>query len=173
MGNSPQVDSQQYHATDNGEEGSIDGLVDELVPEREVEIDAHHYLSCHHDRYHPQTFPVISSHHIAQGWQPCHDAQESHEGKYDKVLHAQRIGLRLALLFALSKHKRLIGIAECLGNHGHNHGHLDTRPIDGQFADGFFLVGIYQGEYHLVCSLIEDACNAQQENGPGIGEHPV
>ena len=66
--------------------------------------------------------------------------------------------------------KGFVGIAESLGNHGHNHGNLHPCAIDSQLYLAF-LAGHDVLEDNLVGRLVEDAGNAEYQDGPCIGEH--
>ena len=47
--NEYEVDGEKCQASCSGEQGSPQGLVDQFVPERKVEVDAHHDFARHHD----------------------------------------------------------------------------------------------------------------------------
>ena len=49
--NEDDVDSKEYQTACQREPGTIDGLVDKFIPERQVKVDTHHDFSYHDDRY--------------------------------------------------------------------------------------------------------------------------
>ena len=171
-GNEEDVDGKEYRAAGQGEPGSVDGLVDELVPEGEVEVDAHHDLGCHDDGHHTHAALILLAHDVLQDGQIGHYGQEGQQGEDDEVLHAQGVGLVLVLVPALGKDDGLVGIAEGLGDHGHDHGDLHTAAVYAQQSLALGRVGVDEGEDDLVGRLVQDACHTQDEEGPGVGEHP-
>ena len=76
----------------------------------------------------------------------------------------------LVLVLHACKHDGLVGIAESLRDHGHDHGYLRGRSVD---AELFLCVGtfIYMGEQHLVGSLVQYACDAENQDGPCVAQH--
>ena len=76
----------------------------------------------------------------------------------------------LSLVLDACKDNRLVGKAERLRNHCHNHRNLRTGTIDAQLRLHVYTF-IYIREEHLVCCLVEDACHTQYEDRPRIVEH--
>ena len=76
----------------------------------------------------------------------------------------------LVLVLDASKDDGLVGKAEGLRNHSHNHGYLRAGTVDAQLlAHVAALVEV--GEEHLVGRLVQDSGNAQYQDRPGVAEH--
>ena len=171
MGDEDDVHGKQYRTSRQREPRSVDGLVYEFVPEGEVEVYAHHYFCGHHYGDDAQSLPVVAAHHVFEQGQVCHHAQESQQGEDKEILHAYGVGLVLVLVLALREDKGFVGIAEGLCYHGHDHCHLHASTVYAQFHHSLCGVGIDEGEYHLVCCLVEYAGNAKYQHGPRVGQH--
>ena len=167
----PDVDGKQHDAAGQREQGAIDGAVRQLVPEREVEVDAHHNLCHHDDGDDAQSLPVVGANHVAEHGQPAHHAEKSQQREDDEVPHAQGIVFRLVGILRLGKDDGLVGVAEGLRYHCHNHRHLRAAAVHAQLDVGLCLVGVDLREDDLVGHLIQDAHHAQQEYGPRVGDH--
>ena len=170
FGHKDEIDGEQYSTTDSGEDGTPPGLVDEFIPEREVEIDAHEYFGHHDDGHHAQALPVAGGNKILEDVEIGHHRQEGQQGEDDKVLHDQRLGFLAAAFFAAAEDEGFVGIAEGLGNQGHNHGYLHTGTIDAQLHLAL-LAGDEVVEAYLVRHLVEDAGDAEEQQGPCVAEH--
>ena len=102
----------------------------------------------------------------------AHHRQESQQGEDDEVFGG--LGLRLLALLVLlpAKNKGLVGIAEGLGDEGHEHGNLHAGAIDAELHAA--LVARQQlWQQYLVGHLIEDAHDAEEQQWPGIVEHAL
>ena len=169
--NENDVDRHQYGATRQREPGAPNGAVDEFVPEGEIEIDAHHNLRHHDDGHHLHAAAITLAHNELEQVEIAHHAKEGQEGEDEKILHAQSVE-RLGVFVACGgEDHRLVGIAKGLSDHRHDHGYLDAAAVDAQEHVGRLLVGIDQREKYLVGHLVENARNAQHEDGPGVREH--
>ena len=71
---------------------------------------------------------------------------------------------------ALAKHNRLVGIAERLRYHSHNHGNLHHGAINAKLLLGVGCM-INKGKDDFVGSLIENAGNAQHKHRPRVSQH--
>ena len=147
------VDGNQYRTTDAREVSTPDGLVDELVPETEVEIYSHHDFGSHYDRHYLQTIPVVATDDVAQYIQITYHHQESQEGEDDEILHRRSVSLSVVLILRLAEYERLVSIAESLGNHRHNHRNLAGCSIDSELRMCIALL-IDVREENLVGSLV-------------------
>ena len=159
------VDGDEHGASCAREPGSPDGLVDKLVPEREVEVHAHHYLGSHHNGHNAQSRPVVAADDMLQYVEIAYHYEERQQSEYDEELH--RLGVRFAvvLVLRLAEHERFVGIAERLGYHSHNHGYLRCGAIYAQLGVSVAAF-VDVGEENLVGSLVENACDAQHQYRP-------
>ena len=164
------VDGNQHGATDAREVGSPDGLVDELVPEAEVEIHSHHDFRSHDDRHHLQSLPIVVADDVAQYVEITHHHQEGEQGEDNKIFHRRGVGLAVVLVLRLAKHERLVGIAERLGYHRHDHRYLAGGTVDAELGMGVALL-IDVGEENLVGGLVQDAGDAEYEDWPTVAQH--
>ena len=167
------IDCQQYQTSDDREQGTPQCLVAELVPEGEVEVDAHHDFGSHDDGDDDETFPIVlvaDEQHL-EDVEPCDDAKEAEEGEDDEILHAKDVGLDgIVLVFRLIEDDGLVGITERLREHCHNHGNLGCGSVDAKLAYTFGTRD-EEGVDDLVHGLVEDAGNAEDEHGITIFEH--
>ena len=174
--NEVDVDCYEHRTAYKGEPGSPDGAVYELIPEREVEVDTHHYFCCHHNRYCTKTCMIVRADNVLQEVHITNDAEEGKEGENNEVLHCLSIIFLGITVFRLGKYNGFVGITECLSNHCHNHGYLNTSTVDTQFDSCFgrgmnSSIGISPKEDNLIECLIQYASNTQDEDGPRIREH--
>ena len=58
----------------------------------------------------------------------AHHHEEGQQGEDDKELHGLGASVAVVAIFLFTKHKGFVGIAEGLGNHGHNHGYFHAGP---------------------------------------------
>ena len=123
-GHEDNVDGDEHGAADAREPSAPDGLVDKFIPKREVEVYAHHDLGRHNNRHHAQAAPVVAPNDVAQHVEVSHHAQEGQQREDDKIFHGLGIGVAVVFVFRFAKHEGLVGIAEGLRDHGHNHGYL-------------------------------------------------
>ena len=166
------IDKHQHTTADGAHDGAPVGLRRQLVPEGEVEIDAHEYLGHHDDGDSPQALPVVAPDDVAEHVHIAHHHHEGQQGEHDEILHHEGLTLFRLLTFSSGKDKRLVGIAEGLGNHSHNHGNLHAGAVDAQLLTHIG-TGIEEGEEYLVQHLVEDAHNAEDEQWPGVLEHAL
>ena len=171
LGHEEHVHRHQHQAACGREPRTVDGLVDELVPEREVKVDAHHYLGSHHDWHDAQTGPVaLVRDDEAQDVDVGYHDEERKQREDDEELH--RLGVRLAvvLVLRLAENERLVGVAERLRNHRHDHRNLRSRTI---YAELRLLVGsvVEIREDNLIECLVEDAGYAQHQQRHGVAQH--
>ena len=61
LGDEENIDGKEHQSTCQREPSTIDSLVNELIPKRQVEVDTHHNLCCHHNRYYAQAFTVVGT----------------------------------------------------------------------------------------------------------------
>ena len=165
------IDGNEHGTPCQGEPRTPDGLVDELIPEREVEVDAHHDFSSHHNRHGDEPFAIFCTDDVLENVHIAHHAEESEEGEDDEVFHRHGIVFLAVLVLCLRKDDGFVGIAECLGNHCHNHCHLHTGTILAQLH--FRLshrvqprVGVCPREDDLVNRLVEHPRNGKHKNRP-------
>ncbi len=114
---------------------------------------------------------VVGADDVFQYFHVADDAEEGEEGEDDEVLHGLGVILLGIAVFRLRKYDGFVSVAECLGNHCHNHGYLDTGTVDAELNGGFIgsmgtCIGVCPREDYLVECLIEDACDAENEDGP-------
>ena len=118
------VHGNEHGTADAREPCSPDGLVDELVPEGEVEVDAHHDLCRHDDGHHTQTAPVVAAYDVSQDVHVAHHQEEGEQGEDNEIFHRLGVGVAVVLVLRFSEDERLVGVAERLGYHRHDHGNL-------------------------------------------------
>ena len=106
------VDGNQYQATDARKVSTPDGLVDELVPETEVEIYSHHDFGSHYDRHYLQTIPVVATDDVAQYIQIAYYHQEGEQSEDDEIFHRRSVSLSVVLILRLAEYEWLVSIAE-------------------------------------------------------------
>ena len=58
------------------------------------------------------------------------------QGENNKELHGLRLRGSIIAVAGLAKHKRLVGVTECLRYHGHYHGNLARRAIYAKLHGG-------------------------------------
>ena len=165
------IDSHKHHASGGREPSSVDGLVDELIPEREVEVYAHHYLGSHHYWHHSESGPVaLVGDDESQDVEIGYHHEERQQGEDNEILHSLGIGVAVVFVLRLAEDERLVGIAERLGYHSHNHGNLGGGSIDAELR---LLVNalVEVGEDYLVESLVKDARNSEHKQRPCVAEH--
>ena len=85
----------------------------------------HHNLGCHDNGHKCASLPNSQVPRYIQAVEPGHHTQEGQQGEDDEELHALSVGGLAVFVVCLAENKRLVGIAECWGYHGHNHGYLD------------------------------------------------
>ena len=165
LGDEDYIDSEEDYAARYREPRSPDGLVYQLVPEGEVEINAHHYLRRHDDGHGAEAIPVLRTYDMLQDIHVGHDGEEGEEGEDDEELHPLGVVLLGVAVPGAGEDYRLIGETEGLGYHGHNHGYLHTRAILAQLG---FSVGLVTNErvYYLVSRLVQYARYAEHEQRP-------
>lgn len=172
LGNEEVIDKQQHGTTYQGEPCSVNRSVNQFVPERQVEIDAHHDFGRHDNGHHHDALAIALADDELQYVDIPHHAEESQQGKDDKILHGKGVVLVLVAIFGFGKNDGLVGVAESLRYHGHNHGYLRATAVDAQLHIGLGLVGIDKREYDFVGHLIQNSRNAQYQYGPRVGKHP-
>ena len=165
-----EVHGKEHRAAHKREHRTPDGFVDELVPKREVEIHAHHYLRRHHDGHHFQSFPVVGRDDALEHIDAGYHCQERQQGENDEIFHRFGVGVFVVAVFAFAKHEGLVGVAEGLGDERHNHGNFHRRTVDAELLGG---VGAFvdDGEQNLVGGLIQDAGDAEHQDGPTVAQH--
>ena len=102
---------------------------------------------------------------------PAHHAEECQQREDKEILHRCSVVFGLVGILRLRKDDGLVGIAECLGNHCHNHRYLHARAVVAQQHVGLCLVGIDQREDNLIGHLVQNTCNTQYQDGPRVAEH--
>lgn len=165
-----EVDAEEYGTSNGGHDGAPPGLADEFVPEREVEVDAHEDFGHHDDGDDAEALPVVAADDVFEQIDVGDDDEESEECEHDKILHDQGLAFLALGVTAVAEDKRLVGVAEGLSDHGHNHGNLDTAAVDAEL-DLALVAGDDEGVADFVGDLVEDAYDAEEEQGPGVGKH--
>ena len=89
--NEDDIDQNENETAGCREPSAVYGLVDELVPEREIEIDTHHNLCRHHDRHDAKSLMVTATDDVLQQRHIAYDAEEGKEGEDDEILHCGRV----------------------------------------------------------------------------------
>ena len=164
------VDGQQGDATYGRHDGAPVGFANEFVPEREVEVDAHKDFGHHDNGYCPQTRPVVGFDDVLENGQVSNHGEEGEECEHDEILHYRGLAFLAFASAAGGENKRLIGVAERLGNHGHNHGDLHAGAVDAELFVAL-LTRNQKSEAYFVGHLVENAHETQQEQRPGVFEH--
>ena len=166
------VDKDEHGATDGAHDSAPVGFGGELVPEGEVEVDAHENFRHHDDGHGTEAVPVVALDDVAEEVHVADDDHERQKGEHDEVFHYKCLAFFALLALPSGKHKGLISIAESLGDHCHNHGDFDAGAVD---AELFVHVGagIEEGEEDFVEHLVEDAHDTEDEQGPGVAEHAL
>ena len=124
------VHQQQHGTAQTGEDSSPNGFVDDLIPERQVEVDAHHDFCCHDDGHNIQSRPVVATDDVPQNIHIAHYHKIGQQGEDDEILHGLGVHLVLVLVLDTGKDDGLVGKAERLRNHRHNHGYLRRCSVD-------------------------------------------
>ena len=101
----------------------------------------------------------------------AHHDEKGQQGEDDEVFHRVFVHLVLVFVFHSGEHDGLVGVAERLGDHGHDHGNLRRGAVDAQLSVHVFTF-IYIGEQHLVGRLVEYAGHAEHQYGPAVAQHP-
>ena len=166
------VDEDKHGAADGAHDGAPVGFGGELVPEGEVEVDAHENFRHHDDGHSAEAVPVVALDDVAEEVHVADDDHERQEGEHDEVFHDKCLAFFALLALPSGKHKGLISVAEGLGDHCHNHGDFDAGAVD---AELFVHVGagIEEGEEDFVEHLVEDAHDTEDEQGPGVLKHAL
>ena len=160
----------QYDAAYAREQRAPYCLVGKFVPERQVEVYSHHYLSCHNDWHYAKSRPVVRGYYVFEHIHIRHHCEESQQGEDYEVLHGLRIGVAAVLVFRLAEDKRFVGISECLHYHSHYHCYLACCPVDAQLGMGV-ITFIYIREQYFVCCLVQYSGYSQYKYRPGISQH--
>ena len=96
--------------------------------------------------------------------------QKCQQREHHKVLGGLGLELLVVLVPLSSEHQRLVGVAERLRDHGHNHGNLDARPVNAELH--FTLLPRHnETKADLVGHLIQDTDQAQQQQRKSIPNH--
>ena len=146
------------------------GLVDELVPEREVEVNALEKVRRQDDRHDAQAFPVVRRDEQLEHIDEEVHAEEDEPREYDEELHGVGVCLLAVLVLVLGEDERLVGVAERLGEHHHHHRHLEARSVYSELSHAFLAFAQVREEY-LVHSLVHDAGDAEHEQRQRVFEH--
>ena len=99
--------------------------------------------------------------------------EEGEECEDQEILHRQRISGAIVGGFAFfrgGKHKRLVGVAESLCDECHDHGEFHRAAVDAELHDAFMSRNEF-GKEDFVDRLVENARNAEYQDGPRIGKH--
>ena len=88
-----------------------------------------------------------------------HHGQKGQQRENDEELHGAGVHLLAVLVLLLAEDEGLVGVAEGLRYHGHNHGNLDAGAVDAQLGVGTLAVegGGHVGIDDFVGRLVEDA----------------
>lgn len=164
------VDKDEHQAACPGEPGAPDGLVDEFIPERQVEIYTHHYLCRHHDGHHLESAPVVAADEMAQNVHISYHDEECQKGEDNKILHCLGVGFAVVLVLRLAEHERLIGIAERLSYHGHDHRYLAGGAVDAELRVSIGVLVDIRKE-NLVGRLIKYSGYTQHQYRPAVRQH--
>ena len=107
---------------------------------------------------------------MAQNIHIPHYHQEGKKRKDNKELHSSRIGFLIVFVACLTKNEWLIGIAESLRNHRHNHCNLTCSTEDTQLCMRIIvLVDVWEDD--ITCRLIKNTSYTKEKNWPSIGQH--
>ena len=114
---------------------------------------------------------VVGADDVLQYFHVADDAEEGEEGEDDEVLHGLGVILLGIAVFRLRKHDGFVCVAEGLSNHCHYHRYLHAGSVNAKLNGGFIgrmgsCIGVCPREDYLVECLIEDACDAENEDGP-------
>ena len=131
-------------------------MVGEFVPEREVEIDAHENFGHHHDGHHTQAFPIVALDNVFQDGHVHHHGEERQQSEDNEVFHHLGLGLPVFFVALAAEDKRLVGVAEGLRNHRHDHRDFHAGAINAELHFAF-LAGHDKTVANLVGHLVEDA----------------
>ena len=170
--NEDDVHGNQDCAANAREPCAPDGFVDEFIPKRKVEIDSHHDFGSHDDGHDLQAVPVVRRNDVFQDVHVSHDHEESQQRENEEVFHRLGVGIAIVLFLLLSEDERLVGVAEGLRNHCHYHGDFCAGTVDAELHFALFSAQDTR-QNHFVGSLVEDAGDAEHEDGPGVGQHPA
>ena len=171
---SPARDAKHYYrhhdgCSDGAHHRTPQGLVAELVPERQIEVDAHEDFCQHHDRHHLQADTIARTDKMLEYRHIHHYGEESEQGEDDEILHAVGERFRAVLVAAAAEHDGLVGVTEGLCEKGHDHGNLGAGTVDSELHLAFSTGNHYRIEY-LRCNLIEHSHQAQNEQRPAVSE---
>ena len=109
---------------------------------------------------------------MTQDVQIEHHSQKGEQGKNNEELHSLGIHFTAVFLLTLTKYKRFISKAECLGKHSHNHSYLTGSSVNTELYGSFRLIGINERKDNLISHLIQDACHTQNYQRQRVPKHP-
>ena len=171
VGHEEHDDGYGHHAPGGGEVGAPLGAVGQLVPHREVEVDAEKQLPEHDDGHDAEAGVVAGVDVVLEQVEVEGDAEEDDPRKDDEVTHRLDVRAAVVGVAGLGEDEGLVSVAEGLDEHDHHDGDLEAGAVDAQLRVGLGLVGKEEGEEDLVGRLIEDAGDAQDQDREGVGQH--
>ena len=171
-GHQQHVYGNHHHSPYGAHDGAPQGLVRQLIPERQIEVDAHEYLRHHHYGHYAKALPVGGLDEVPQQGHIYHYRKERQQRKGYEVFHSVGQGCGVVAVSAAVEDDGLVGIAERLGEERHYHRNLYAGAVDSQLHKAF-LARHQLGKEYLVCHLVEDSHKAEDQQGPGVGEHPA
>ena len=166
------IDRHEDSTARQGEPRTPNGFVNQLVPEREIKVNAHHDLCSHHNRYSHQTITIFLANDVLENVHITHHTKEGKEREDDEILHRHRIVFLAVPVLRLREDDGFVSITEGLGNHRHNHRHFHTGTILTQLRFGISLIA-HQREDDLIGCLVENTSHTQHQDGPRVTEHPL
>ena len=161
------VHGDHYRRADRAHHGAPPGLVAQLVPEREIEIDAHKDLGGHHYRYDPQARPILRLDEVTQQREIENDREISQERENDEIFHSVSKRLGAVSVTAAVEDNRLVGIAESLGEQRHYHRDLHAGSVDSELHLAFGARHEVREE-NFVRDLVQNTHEAQKQQRPGV-----
>ena len=100
---------------------------------------------------------------MAQNVHISYHYEECQKGEDNKILHCLGVSFTVVLVLRLAEHERLVGIAERLSYHGHNHRYLAGGAVDAELRVSVGVLVDIRKEY-LVGRLIKYSGNAEHQD---------
>ena len=100
------------------------------------------------------------------------DGEEGEERKNYEEFHYKSLAFFALFSASGTEDEGLVGVSESLGNHGHYHCYFGACTIDAELGVAFFARDD-EAEAYFVGHLVEDAGEAEEQQGPSVAQHTV
>ena len=100
------------------------------------------------------------------------DGKERQKGEDYKELHRLGVSIAVVLVLGFAEHERLVGVAEGLCYHRHNHRYLACRAVNAELGMGVgSLVDVRENDF--ICRLVEYSGDSEHQYWPAVAEHSL